>query len=378
MAAIGIDLAQSGVFGHPYVVTMDTGPTAVVPPLFPAFIGMLIKALGYSGAWWALAIWLVVIQGLHASLLPQVSRVFYADETPGIYAAVLSIILPVLSWMPYWDAMYSAAGLMFFFVFSDRLLRSQRKKLAALVSGFCSGLLALLNPSSLLVSAPWFLFLVRRTKRPFRSCLPLSIAYIAAVCLAVLPWSIRNSQVLGTPSLKTNLGMTLFASNNDCASSSAVANLESGCYAAHHPYGSLAEAALSKRMGEAAYDRYRLESAMQWARSHFTQFSRLTVQRIIEFWFPNPINGYYGGAIGLVTALSAPGLWLMIRRRIQAIALIATVFALYPCLYYLVVSDYRYRYPILWLSLLPAGYCLLAISDRLHLGRWKPRTHGSA
>ena len=32
-------------------------------------------------------------------------------------------------------------------------------------------------------------------------------------------------------------------------------------------------------------------------------------------------------------------------------------------MYYVVVSDMRYRYPILWLSLLPAGYFLREIAE---------------
>jgi hypothetical protein len=34
-------------------------------------------------------------------------------------------------------------------------------------------------------------------------------------------------------------------------------------------------------------------------------------------------------------------------------------------MYYLIVSDPRYRYPILWLTLLPAGYFLSRLADQL-------------
>jgi len=34
------------------------------------------------------------------------------------------------------------------------------------------------------------------------------------------------------------------------------------------------------------------------------------------------------------------------------------VLAIYPVMYYVVVSDARYRYPVLWISLLAAGYCI--------------------
>ena len=38
------------------------------------------------------------------------------------------------------------------------------------------------------------------------------------------------------------------------------------------------------------------------------------------------------------------------------------VFVVYPPMYYVVISDPRYRYPILWMSLLGFGYAV----ERLH------------
>jgi hypothetical protein len=181
--------------------------------------------------------------------------------------------------------------------------------------------------------------------------------------LMLLPWSVRNYADFGTPSLKTNLGMTLFASNNDCASSSMLDELNSGCYAAHHPYGSLAEAKLLMRAGEGGYDRYRVAATMDWIRAHPGRFAGLTGRRIAEFWFPSPGYGLYARCIWLVTALSIPGLFLMKRNPVLKFLLV--VFLAYPCLYYVVVSDYRYRYPMLWLSLLPAGYALTAALSNL-------------
>ena len=48
-------------------------------------------------------------------------------------------------------------------------------------------------------------------------------------------------------------------------------------------------------------------------------------------------------------------------------ALFSAIFLLYPLLYYVVVSEERYRLPILWLSCLTAGYLLTAIPSRRRL-----------
>lgn len=348
MVAIAQHLARTGVFGHPYALTIDTGPTAVVPPLYPAALALLIRLGGYSAAFLILCAGLAAAMGLHASLLPRISELFYGDRRPGIYAALLSIALPVFSWMPYWDAIFTATGLMAFCLAST--------KLGPAACGLAAGLLALLNPASALVTVPWMVF------RPGRGCARRVLVFAAAMALTVLPWSLRNYHQLGTFSLKTNLGMTLNASNNDCASSDMAGDLASGCYASHHPYGSLTEAELSQRLGEPAYDRYRTDTTMQWIRSHPAAFLRLTLRRIVEFWFPNPAYRLYGHAISLVTALSVPGLWLMYRRRTRALLFFGAVFLAYPCMYYVVVSDYRYRYPILWLSLLAAGFAIREVA----------------
>jgi hypothetical protein len=59
-----------------------------------------------------------------------------------------------------------------------------------------------------------------------------------------------------------------------------------------------------------------------------------------------------------VTLLSIPGMVLLLRRRETVTSLIFCVWLIYPLLYYVVISCDRYRYPILWTSLLPAGYAL--------------------
>ena len=51
-------------------------------------------------------------------------------------------------------------------------------------------------------------------------------------------------------------------------------------------------------------------------------------------------------------------------RRVPAAWFLLTVAAIYPLLYYVVVSDVRYRYPVLWLSLLCAGYLLSELASR--------------
>ena len=70
---------------------------------------------------------------------------------------------------------------------------------------------------------------------------------------------------------------------------------------------------------------------------------------------------FYGFWLGTIFGL--PGLILMARRREPVTKFVLFVSLVYPLMYYIVVSCDRYRYPILWASHLPAGYCIAALID---------------
>jgi len=149
--------------------------------------------------------------------------------------------------------------------------------------------------------------------------------------------------------------MTLYASNNDCAESNFAENARNDCYP--HPNVSVSEARLLRALGEVQYDRKRIADTKYWIAQNPIRFMKLTLKRVWEFWFPRlGDRAYMTYIIWLATALSIPGLILMARRREPVTVFTAAVLLIYPMLYYLVFTSVRYRYPVLWLSLLPAGY----------------------
>jgi hypothetical protein len=185
------------------------------------------------------------------------------------------------------------------------------------------------------------------------------------VLLLILPWIIRNYRIWGEIVTRTNLGIALQTSNNDCAEPSLVQELQNGCFSDMHPESNATQAALLKRMGEPAYDRLSRDQALAWMRSHPRRLLRLTLGRIARFWFPVPTPPRRAThLIWIITVLSIPGFLLMLYRRLPTAALFAAIFLLFPLLYYVVVSEERYRLPILWLSCLTAGYLLTAIPIR--------------
>ena len=159
-------------------------------------------------------------------------------------------------------------------------------------------------------------------------------------CLFAGGWCLRNDFVLGGFVSRTNLGMTLVASDSDCARSTLIRDQMNGCYGAHHPNENLQEAELVRSLGEIRYDRLRTAEAEAWMRANPRRFLELTGTRLIEFWFParevipvgtefamdRVVPGYtqswthrqnrIAWTIGFITLLSLPGIWLMVRRRL--------------------------------------------------------------
>lgn len=357
MVALAENLALKGAYADPFAIA-GTGPTAVVPPLYPLLLAVLYK---FFGSWSGLAALLLNYQliGVHAALLLLLSRRLLGESSPGYCAAGISIVLPVFRPIPGWDTAVTANGLVLFAALFARMPPEPRRRLpSAAAAGVAAGLLALLNPSTVAVTVIWVLVALWRARLGRLPAARLLAVFAAAAVVTCLPWMVRNRVSLGAFVMKDNFGMTLHASNNDCAQPSLIENLRDGCYQSHHPAGSGDEARLLVRLGEVHYDALRASTALQWIRANPGRFLHLTRHRVADFWFPRAEGGIYAYTIWFLTLATAPGLFLMWRRGTGFAAPALAVLAAYPLLYYVVVSDIRYRYPILWLSLLPAGYLL--------------------
>jgi predicted neutral ceramidase superfamily lipid hydrolase len=114
-------------------------------------------------------------------------------------------------------------------------------------------------------------------------------------------------------------------------------------------------------MGELKYNTYRRQTAVAWITANPRAFFYLTVHRVFEFWFPNMAEGPYAVMISFITILSLAGFVLMARWRESFLQFAICASLVYPLTYYVVLSDSRYRIPILWISLLGAGYFMQAV-----------------
>ncbi len=352
MTAIARNVAVHGSFGNPFNALPDTGPTAANPPIYPLFLAALMRIFRSWQPVINAAVWSnFVANAFTAALLPKVSQSFYGGMWPGILGSILWLVSAPL--MPAWDASFTVAGLLLMCVFTTCSLWMRRPLVSGWLAGGLAGVLFLLNPSSLLIFLPWTAYLVVRRKGTWGQMAIL----LATMTLMISVWAGRNYLRLGAFVVRTNLGMTLYASDNDCAEASLISDEENNCYQDHHPNVSLQEAQLLQTLGEVRFDRRRTADAELWIKTHQGRFWTLTAERFRQFWLPPFYDHPFAiGVIWAVTVLSIPGLVLMFIRREPVTWYVLAVLLLYPIMYYIVVSDVRYRYPVYWLSLLPAGY----------------------
>jgi len=361
MAAVATNLAERGTYGNPFAPAI-TGPTALVPPLYPLFLVALIKISG-SLIWMAILASVVNIltNALIAALMPKVSEVFFGDFRPGAWGGLLWIFAMRL--MPQWDATCTMAVVILFCLLTAATIgRRGRPGWWAGAAGLLGGMLSLLNPATVTMFVPWvaFLFFWRRVKLRYAVRYASAMLLTMAACNA--PWVARNYRIWHAFVLRTSFGITLYSSNNPCAESSLVKDGAHGCFQATHPVASAAEVQLLNQLGEVRYDRNRAAAAWSWIHANPARFRQLTLARIFEFWFPEPIvPPYTAYAMWAITVFSIPGIALMAWRRYPATLYLLAVWLIYPLMYYTVVSCDRYRYPILWTSMLPAGYFLAAV-----------------
>jgi hypothetical protein len=326
-----------------------TGPTAHVAPFYPAWLALWLQLLGHNGTWAVtVTCWTIACHGLIVALLPLVSRKALGNPAPGVWASVLLMVLPLVPVIPQFEVAVGALAVLAYCLLPVR--PGWR--------GTAAGLIFHINPAALFVLAPQEMFNSKNFRR-----------WLLAAALVCLPWTIRNYREFGQLMfIRSNLPLELQVSNNDLAGASLYANGPS--LAAYHPTTDAAEAARLKKVGEAVYQKDKLRVFAGWVKDHFGKFAVLSMERVCLFWFPVSAFGWpHQLALWSVTLLGLAGLrflppswkWVLL---------------VYPLPYYFVQSDPRYRYLILWISVLGAGVVLnrLAGASQMILSRKKLRT----
>lgn len=349
-----------------------TGPTAIVPPLYPYILAGIFKLFGLYTPLAAF-----VVLGLNAVLSSLTCIPVYgaAREASGDRLARWA----ALGWAIYPFAIYFSAGriwdyaltsLLFacLFWWAMRLHRSVGIG-AWLLFGFIFGINALSNPSVVSILPFLLLIAVHRARQIGVPSFKRAMVAFAAFALTILPWTIRNYRVLHIVApLRDGLALELYAGNIGD-------NYDSNSPSAH-PASNPAELALYAKMGEPAYMAQKRDLALATIRGHKRTFANASFHRFLRYW-----TGYWSLApsylshepfdipnVPFCTTLSLfliGGLVTWRRNRRDTLLPFALLVLIFPIPYYLTHSSMDYRQPIEpeLAILVTAG--MLALRDRV-------------
>jgi hypothetical protein len=364
------NIAEGGQFANPFV-PLDTGPSAHLAPAFPALLALIIRLFG-DGAMGVYVAKLVpaLLLCLQLALFPFISKTLGMGGLNGFIAAVIWIAAKVGSVfiaghqqvpMYPWDSFYVAFFLLIGIFCCRRYMEAsgQQSKRIAWLIGLTLGVLMLTSPPAITVFGGWMIWAIWKSRQPRSS----HLVWVLLLVLITAPWLVRNYRVFDRPVfVRDNFGLELSVSNNDCAMFGIQQNFDNGCFLENHPNVNIIEARKVLALGEPEYNALRSQQAFAWIRRHPAKFLNLCAMRFAAFWIPPAADGSFSlTAIGRrlertvvypMTALSIVGLVMLYRRDRLSAMMCMSCLGFYPLIYYLVQYEFRYRYPILWVTFL--------------------------
>ena len=339
----GIDLgyvAQSLSSGHGLSSPFggSTGPSAFLPPGYPALLAFLFRVFGsYSnGAALALMASQALFSVLTVAAMLYVARRMFGAATANVAGAVWAVSLPLLAMVTIpWDTCLSSLLLVGMMALALMCVARPRTSLWAAMGIYC-GVAMLVNPSLTLVLFAMVGWAVIRTEA-WRGAGP--VVWLVVVLAVFAPWPIRNARVLHAfIPLRSNFGYELWQGNRDGATGVFDVTL--------YPTGDREEYAEYAAEGEVAYMRHKSEVAKRFIREHPGEFVKLTAERIVRFWTGAGGDMNYPIFVlhsTVTTLLGFCGLAVLVRRRRPVAMLFLPTLLLFPLPYYVTHPDFRFR-----------------------------------
>jgi hypothetical protein len=279
LGRVAKSIAQGRGFGNPYWA--ETGPTAIVTPVFPYLLAGIFKVLGVQTK--AAAIGILSLNGLF-SALTCIPIFFIAKRSFNITAARLAMWL--WAFFPY--AIYFSADSMWYHSLLTLLLTTSflvalhlEERASGIFRWICFGLLSAVSALTSPVTLSVFPFLLGwvcyRRRREGLNYIGLGTAAIVSLLAVLTPWLVRNHRAFNAlVFLKDdfwmevcvgNLGNSLHWWNGDV-----------------HPAGNSAESARFKEVGEQVYLAEKRQQALAFIRAQPGLFLVRSVRRAAYMW----------------------------------------------------------------------------------------------
>jgi hypothetical protein len=362
---------------------MPTGPSAHLAPAFPAFLAFILVHTGSdSAAVFAMEWCATLMVVLQVCLMPLLARRLGLGFASGVAASIIWLVARVPREIV-WEQNYSGVLITILAFLMYAALRERLSLPRLVLCALLWGLLLFLCPVALLALVAWIsLVHFARTQKPAQK-----LVLVLLPMMVLAPWLLRNYETFHHfVFVRDNLGLELETANNPCASFSFEVNRISNCFPLHHPNENPAETLQVAALGEVAYNQQRLHMAGEWIKSHPGDFATLTAKRFVAFWLPSILSSeqmaidarHYSPLRDLILSLASVamviGLRLLWRSNRNARLVLLVWLVMFPLVYYLSAYSERYRIPLQWAILLPAGY---AVSELWRQLRFKLRARQS-
>jgi 4-amino-4-deoxy-L-arabinose transferase-like glycosyltransferase len=357
-AAFGAEMgwvARSIASGHGFSSPFfpSTGPTALMPPLFPYLLACVFRVCGVYTSTAAFVI-LSLDSFLSAlTCIPiRMSLLEVVGERRAQLASWLWVIYPFaiyFSAVHVWD--YALTSFLFAtsFCFAQRIHLHDRS-VAWCGFGLLCGLTVLSNPSVLSTLPFLFLIALLKVRCAGGRWLRCGVVFLLSMILVVAPWTIRNYLVMHAASpVRDGFWLEFWAGNAGDTSTS------NPSWA--HPASNPAEMQLFEKEGEAAYLAHKRSMALTYVGHHPVSFAVVTCRRAIRFWtgfwsvrseylYSEPLdipNVFFCTSITFLMLRGIFRWWKEDRRELLPYLFLLIVF---PIPYYLTHSSMDYRQPI--------------------------------
>ncbi|HEX7972703.1 MAG TPA: glycosyltransferase family 39 protein, partial [Thiobacillus sp.] len=276
-------LAEGKGYSSPWLEA--SGPTALIPPLYPALLAGLFRVFGTyseSAAFAALAL-NAVFAAATCVVLFHLGRAMFGVEA-GLVAAAIFAVYPASvfqSVKTIWDTNLFALALSVCVLLVWRAARAWSAG-PWLAGGAAIGATSLVNPAGLSFLPAAMLWAWYRNPAPARRKTLWLAGAAGLAALVMAPWAARNYAVLGTPALRSGFGLEL--------------KLGDGAHSwwRDHPSFSEAEFAKYKAQSEIPYMRDCLREAEAFIVAHPAGYAGSVAKHFAQFWFGWPADGAPG------------------------------------------------------------------------------------
>jgi hypothetical protein len=374
---IAKSIATGNGFSSP--LSVPTGPTAWLTPIYPYLLAGVFKIFGvYSYLSYLI---IMFINNIFSSMT-CVPIYFIAKRLGGpklgagaawVWAVFPNAILIPFEWV--WDTSLAAlmAGLV---VWATMEILDSRRLRDWIGYGLLWGMALMVNAAFVSVIPFIFLWLAWRLIKAHGRWIQLPAAAGLAAILCCVPWTIRNYVAFHTfIPFRSNFGLELWLGNNDQVPDTWAGFL--------HPNDYAPEREKYSRLGEIEYMREKRHEAVQFMLSHPRDTMRFFWRRFADNWLGSwdPVLDVWSSlgwdsktTLASNISLSLLGLVgvLLLFRQKNPFAFPLAIFPLvFPVVYYITHSSLRYRHPIdpvmAVLTAVTLGYPVRAIANRKKL-----------